>query len=278
MSEYKNKDTNEEFLFPKSSDIDISKIDTNCDDQNNAKCFSHLSLKYSNEYNDYFTCSKICPICNKDHRKENIRDNIKSEWDDRTLPKSFNIRPGYNFKYVVSYIGNYFAFDRKRYNELFENEKLYNNLSIIEQGITPVQWAMRVRVFLQNLLNAEKFMQPKKKFHFTRFVDYLEPSDLMVNYWNRKCNKPKFQDGYVQIIQTAWRDYKQRPESLATQAWNSLKTYNYPNDKNTSIERFLYKKCIKINIHVESAEIEIFHILHSIHPNVSIPVEIKEFI
>ncbi|CAG8842549.1 6379_t:CDS:1, partial [Gigaspora margarita] len=42
--------------------------------------FSHLSLKYSNEYGDYFTCSLFCPICNKEHKKENIRDNIEGKW------------------------------------------------------------------------------------------------------------------------------------------------------------------------------------------------------
>ncbi|CAJ0918591.1 10616_t:CDS:2 [Entrophospora sp. SA101] len=29
----------------------------------------------------------------------------------------------------------------------------------------------------------------------------------------------------------AWRNYKNRPESLATQVWNALKTDDYPNDK-----------------------------------------------
>ncbi|CAJ0862779.1 6307_t:CDS:2, partial [Entrophospora sp. SA101] len=33
------------------------------------------------------------------------------------------------------------------------------------------------------------------------------------------------------IIQRAWRNYKNRPESLATQVWNALKTDDYPNDK-----------------------------------------------
>ncbi|RHZ87881.1 hypothetical protein Glove_29g91 [Diversispora epigaea] len=38
-----------------------------------------LSLKYSNEYGDYFTCLEICPICNRDHKKENIKDNVKGD-------------------------------------------------------------------------------------------------------------------------------------------------------------------------------------------------------
>src|SRR4051812_6373523 len=76
---------------------------------------------------------------------------------DRTLPKPFNIRPGYDMKYVVSYIENYFAFDRKLYDELFNNERLFDILSIIKQNETPIQWAILVRVPLQNLLNAGKF-------------------------------------------------------------------------------------------------------------------------
>ena len=38
---------------------------------------------------------------------------------DKTLPKPYINRPGYDMKYVVSYIGNYFAFDGKRCDELF---------------------------------------------------------------------------------------------------------------------------------------------------------------
>ena len=48
---------------------------------------------------------------------------------DRTLPKPFNIRPGYD----------------KRYDELFDNEISFDTLSIIKQNETPVQWAIRVR-------------------------------------------------------------------------------------------------------------------------------------
>ncbi|CAG8609450.1 10716_t:CDS:1, partial [Acaulospora morrowiae] len=42
--------------------------------------FQNLSLKYSTGNSDYFDCSTTCPICNKDHKKENIRDNIKGRW------------------------------------------------------------------------------------------------------------------------------------------------------------------------------------------------------
>ncbi|CAG8835116.1 41655_t:CDS:1, partial [Gigaspora margarita] len=64
-----------------------------------------------------------------------------------------------------------------------------------------------------------------------RYVEILESSDLMQEHWDHDCFKPQTQDGYARIIQTAWRNYKQRSELLATQVWNSLKTDNYPNDK-----------------------------------------------
>ncbi|RHZ71245.1 hypothetical protein Glove_261g92 [Diversispora epigaea] len=51
---------------------------------------------------------------------------------DRTLPKPFNIRPGFD-------------------------KRLFDNLSTIKHNETAVQWSLRVRVPLQNLLNAGKF-------------------------------------------------------------------------------------------------------------------------
>jgi len=45
--------------------------------------FPYLSLEYSESYgNRYeFNSSVPCPICNKDHEGENIKDNIRGEWD-----------------------------------------------------------------------------------------------------------------------------------------------------------------------------------------------------
>ena len=39
--------------------------------------FSRLSLKYSTGNND---CSTTCPICNNDHKKENIRNYREGIW------------------------------------------------------------------------------------------------------------------------------------------------------------------------------------------------------
>ena len=44
------------------------------------KQFRNLSLKYSTGNKDYFDCLVSCPICNKDHKKENIRNNIEGRW------------------------------------------------------------------------------------------------------------------------------------------------------------------------------------------------------
>ncbi|RIB12268.1 hypothetical protein C2G38_2145155 [Gigaspora rosea] len=38
--------------------------------------FPYLTLKYSNEYGDYFSCPKTCLVCNKEHK----RDDVKGEW------------------------------------------------------------------------------------------------------------------------------------------------------------------------------------------------------
>ncbi|RHZ47850.1 hypothetical protein Glove_566g47 [Diversispora epigaea] len=66
---------------------------------------------------------------------------------------------GFDMKYVNSYIQNYFGInDHQRFfDTLFDNERLFDTLSTIKQNETPVQWGIRVRVPLQNLLNAGKF-------------------------------------------------------------------------------------------------------------------------
>ena len=53
----------------------------------------------------------------------------------------------------------------------------------------------------------------------------------MISHWDNECDKPKTDFGKARIIQRAWRNYKNKPESLATQVWNALKTDDYPNDK-----------------------------------------------
>ena len=44
--------------------------------------FPYLSLKYSESYSDRFVCNSSvpCPICNKDHKNENIKNGIEGQW------------------------------------------------------------------------------------------------------------------------------------------------------------------------------------------------------
>ncbi|CAG8857515.1 26483_t:CDS:1, partial [Gigaspora margarita] len=35
--------------------------------------FSCLTLKYSNKYGDYFDCPKACLVCNKEHKRDNVK-------------------------------------------------------------------------------------------------------------------------------------------------------------------------------------------------------------
>ncbi|CAG8853099.1 30576_t:CDS:2, partial [Gigaspora margarita] len=35
--------------------------------------FPYLTLKYSNEYGDYFNCPKTCLVCNKEHKRDDVK-------------------------------------------------------------------------------------------------------------------------------------------------------------------------------------------------------------
>ncbi|CAG8689641.1 7435_t:CDS:2 [Cetraspora pellucida] len=45
--------------------------------------FPYLTLKHSFKYSNYFDFNRsvLCPICNNDHKKENIRNFIEDEWE-----------------------------------------------------------------------------------------------------------------------------------------------------------------------------------------------------
>lgn len=76
---------------------------------------------------------------------------------DRRLPKPFNNRPGYDMKYVMSYCLNYTGYGSEQYDKLFATERLYDNLSIVRHGENLIQWAVRVRIDLQDLILQQKF-------------------------------------------------------------------------------------------------------------------------
>ncbi|CAG8763762.1 12473_t:CDS:2, partial [Gigaspora margarita] len=66
------------FLLAKNEISCVFKTVSQRNDQtNSSKQFPYLTLKYSNEYGDYFNCPKTCLICNKEHK----RDDEKGEWE-----------------------------------------------------------------------------------------------------------------------------------------------------------------------------------------------------
>ncbi|RIB12372.1 hypothetical protein C2G38_2200858 [Gigaspora rosea] len=76
---------------------------------------------------------------------------------DRTLPKPFNNCPGYDMRYVQSYVLNYCGYGGEQLERLYATERLYDNLSIVRQDENLIQWAVRVRIDLQDLLLQQKF-------------------------------------------------------------------------------------------------------------------------
>src|SRR4051794_16016855 len=109
----------------------------------------------------------------------NLNITIILDKKDRTLPKPFNNRPGYDMKYVASYVSNYAGF---KFNELFDTERLYDNLSIVRNDENLIQWAVRVRID-QELLIKQKF----SVYHnFCLFASYPGGKLEDFNYYRPK--------------------------------------------------------------------------------------------
>ncbi|CAG8721523.1 7177_t:CDS:2 [Cetraspora pellucida] len=136
---------------------------------------------------------------------------------NRRLPKPFNNHPGYDLKYVELYINKYCGINdyQRFFDELFETERRYDTLLVIKPYKTPVQWAIRVRVPLQELISERK----RSVYHVHalflafskgRYVKILEPKDLMQEHWDHDCNKPKTRDGSAKIIQNVWRRFQEK--------------------------------------------------------------------
>ena len=51
---------------------------------------------------------------------------------DKTLPKPYNNRPGFDMKYVVSYISHYCGTYANKLNQIFDNERLFDTLSTMK--------------------------------------------------------------------------------------------------------------------------------------------------
>ena len=174
--------------------------------------------------------------------------------------KLINNRPGYDMKYVINYVYNYCGINdyQQFFDELFETERKYDTLSVIRPNETPQQWAIRVRVPLQELVSEKKWsvyhvcclyasfgkgklvdydyyrpkihktrmaiclncwqliqindVKPKKVYAnaIYRYIEKLEPADLMKQHWDYSCSKAKTRDGSARIIQNAWRRFKER--------------------------------------------------------------------
>ncbi|CAG8551287.1 14948_t:CDS:2 [Cetraspora pellucida] len=112
---------------------------------------------------------------------------------DKTLPKPYINHFGFNIKYAVSYISHYGKTYANKLNQIFNNKRLFDTLSTIKQNET------------SKLIKIDN-VNPKKLFHFTR---------------QRKAR----------IIQIAYQNYKNRSESLATQAWNAIKNNGTSDDE-----------------------------------------------
>nr|CAG8541308.1 12381_t:CDS:2 [Entrophospora candida] len=176
----------------------------------------------------------------------------------RQLPKPFNNRPGYDMKYVMIYLNYYHPiYYGENLEKLFDTEKKYDNLSIVKRDEKLIQWAVRVRIDLQDLLSENKLgmyhryclfasypggrlvfradvdIKPKKTFDhaYKRFAEMVEPKDLMQDHWDNYCSRPKTDFGRARIIQRAWRRFQEKEPSNARLAWNSLPNDNTPDDK-----------------------------------------------
>nr|CAG8634095.1 7928_t:CDS:2 [Entrophospora candida] len=148
---------------------------------------------------------------------------------DRTLPKPINNRPGYDLKYIESYIRNYFGYYTDPFKPLFDSERLYDKLSIMKQGENPNQWVVRVRANLQYLLSEKKY----SVYHrYCLFASFGKEKLINFDYYRPSIHRSRMAIclGCMKLTQT-WRNYKKRPESLASQIWNVVKNDNTLNDK-----------------------------------------------
>ncbi|RIB18310.1 hypothetical protein C2G38_2245851 [Gigaspora rosea] len=129
---------------------------------------------------------------------------------DRTLPKPINIHPSFDMR-------------------LFDSRPLYSRMK------HPFNGAYGPRIHKSHMaicfgcwkLIKIDNVQPKKSFHFTRrrYVDCLVPSDLMTIHWDNDCDKPKTDFRKARIIQTAYQNYKKKPESESNRIWEANKKF-----------------------------------------------------
>nr|CAG8470043.1 780_t:CDS:2 [Entrophospora candida] len=111
----------------------------------------------------------------------------------------------------MAYIHNYIHHDGKRLEKLFEIERSYDNLSIVNS----------VGILFSGLYSTYHRYCLFASYPGSRLI--VEPKDLMQNHGDHECSRPKTDFKHIRIIQQTWRNYEQRPESVATKIWNDLK-------------------------------------------------------
>ena len=116
---------------------------------------------------------------------------------DKTLPKPYINHPGFDMKYAVSYILHYGRTYANKLNQIFDNERLFDTLSTIKQNETPVQWAIRVRIPLQDLLNSGKF----SVYHrYCLFMSFGKGKFVNFDYY-----RPKIHKSHMAICFGCWK-------------------------------------------------------------------------
>ncbi|CAG8578277.1 1713_t:CDS:1 [Ambispora leptoticha] len=70
---------------------------------------------------------------------------------NKSSTKPESIRPGYDLKYVMDHLVKYGSYNYHRIENMCKMEKQYDDLSIINPGETPQQWAIHVKDEVQKL-------------------------------------------------------------------------------------------------------------------------------
>lgn len=121
----------------------------------------------------------------------------KKEW---RLPKPVSNRPGYDMEYYRVYIGNYFG--SVNIEKFLDNEKFYDSLSIMRKGESPVQWGLRVKNTLQDLLSRNE----NSIYHtFCLFAGYGEV-EFDKSY--HEYYRPKIHKNNMAICFRCWKPFQ----------------------------------------------------------------------
>ena len=121
----------------------------------------------------------------------------KKQW---RLPKPVSNCPGYNMEYYRTYLRNYWSgIDFKKF---LANEKIYDKLSIMRKGESPVQWGLRVKNTLQYLLSRNE----KSIYHsFCLFAGFGEGKfDESYHSYHR----PKIHKNNMAICFRCWKPFQ----------------------------------------------------------------------